>query len=88
MSTYNLTLSDNLLKRAKGSFPTQEAIKVWMEQQIERMLRQISVDEQQQNKPLRAVHVSERIKSLSAVPPSSSHEDYKDELTDVISDKY
>lgn len=88
MSTYNLTLNDNLLKGAKSSFPTQEAIKTWMEQQIERMLRQISIEEEQQNKSLRKIKVSERIKALSAVPASSSNSDYKDDMTDILSEKY
>ena len=87
MSTYNITLNDNLLKRAKSSFPSQAAIKVWMEQQIERMLKQISIEERQ-DKPLRKINVSERIKALSAVPASSSDADYKDDIMDVMSDKH
>lgn len=34
------------------------------------------------------VHVSERIKALSAVPASSSSGDYKDDFVSVMSDKY
>lgn len=88
MSTYNLTLNDNLLKGAKSSFPTQDAIKVWMEQQLERMLKQISIKEPKQNKPLRKINISERIKALSEVPASSSDVDYKDEMINIMSEKY
>ena len=34
------------------------------------------------------IHISERIKALSAVPASSSRGDYKDEFVSVMSDKY
>ena len=37
---------------------------------------------------LRKVNVSDRIKSLSSVPASTSHADYKDDLLDVLSSKY
>lgn len=88
MCTYNLTFNDALLERAKHSFPTQAAITTWMEQQIERMLRQISVDEAEDCKPLRKLDISDKIRALSAVPASLSDEDYKDELIDVLTDKY
>lgn len=34
------------------------------------------------------IHISERIKALSAVPASSSMGDYKDDFVSVMSDKY
>lgn len=37
---------------------------------------------------LRKVTVSNRIKSLSSVPASSSHADYKDDILEILSAKY
>lgn len=37
---------------------------------------------------LRKVNVSDKIKSLSSVPASTSHADYKDDILDVLSTKY
>jgi len=37
---------------------------------------------------LRKVNVSDRIKSLSSVPASTSHADYKDDILEVLSSKY
>ena len=47
-----------------------------------------TVDPNAKKVPLRKLSVSDRIKSLSAVPPSNSHADYKDEMENVLSDKY
>lgn len=88
MCTYKLTFNDSLVEGAKRSFPNQEAITSWMEQQVERMLRQISVKEEGSNKALRQISVSDRIKALSAVPASSADEDYKDEMITIMSEKY
>ncbi len=88
MCTYNLTFNDSVVGNAKAAFPTQAAITEWMQMQIERMLKQISVDPDAKKVPLRKLSVSDRIKSLSAVPPSSSHADYKEEMQQILSDKY
>lgn len=88
MCTYNLTFNDSLVESAKRTFPTQEAITTWMEQQVERMLKQIAIKEKNHDKPLRQICISERIKALSAVPASSSDEDYKENITNIMSDKY
>ena len=88
MFPYNLTLNDALIERARPSFKTQTDIATWMEQQIERMLRQISVDTVSNEKPLRKITVSKLIKTLSNVPASSSDFDYKDDIAELISSKY
>lgn len=88
MCTYNLTLNDSLVNGVKGTFQTQAAITKWMEQQIERMLRQISVNENVKNTSLRKINVSDRIKALSAVPASASTADYKDDFVEMLSEKY
>lgn len=88
MCTYNLTFDDTVVGNAKAAFPTQAAITEWMQMQIERMLKQIAVDPNAKKVPLRKLSVSDRIRSLSAVPPSNSHADYKNEMENVLSDKY
>lgn len=88
MCTYNLTLNDSLVNGVKGTFQSQAAIKKWMEQQLERMLRQIVVDDTAKNVTMRKINVCDRIKALSAVPASTSTTDYKDDLLDVMSEKY
>lgn len=88
MCTYNLTLNDSLVNGVKANFPSQTAITRWMEQQLERMLRQITVDGAEKNVNLRKINVCDRIKALSAVPASSSTADYKENLLNVMSDKY
>ena len=88
MYTYNLTFNDNIMEGAKRTFQNNDAITLWMQQQLERMLRQISVEERKCDKPLREIKVSSSIKKLSDVPHSSSHADYKDEILDILSEKY
>lgn len=88
MCTYNLTFNDSLVESAKRSFPTQTAITEWMQQQMERMLRQIAVPEPSKTSTVRKVEVSDRIKSLSAVPPCSDNKDYKEDFESVLTEKY
>lgn len=88
MCTYNLTFDDTVVGNAKAAFPTHAAITEWMQVQIERMLKQIAVEPDANKVPLRKLNVSDRIKSLSAVPASYSHADYKDEMELLFSDKY
>ena len=88
MCTYNLTLNDSLVNGVKGTFQSQAAITKWMEQQLERMLRQIVVEDAGEVVTLRKLNVSDRIKALSAVPASTSTTDYKDDLLEVMFEKY
>lgn len=88
MCTYNLTFNDAIVEGAKKSFHTESAITIWMEQQIERLLRQIAVEDKREKMPLRKISVSDRIKALSNVPASSDNADYKEEMKDVLSYKY
>lgn len=88
MCTYNISLNDALVEQARPAFPSQEAITAWMQQQVERMLRQIAVKTISPDAPRRKVVVSERIKALSNVPTMTEDIDYKDTLLDVISSKY
>lgn len=83
MCTFQIKLNDNLLEGVKKSFTTQADITNWMEQQIERMLKQLAISEEKCNLPLQEIGISDLVKSLSAVPPSASHADYKDEIIDV-----
>lgn len=87
MCTYQLTFSDTLVKNARPAFSSQKAITNWMQLQLERMLKQIAVEDSKE-KTLRTVNVSNRILSLSAVPPSHTDGDYKTELADIMSNKY
>lgn len=88
MCTFNLTFNDAVVEQARQSFPTQAAITTWMQQQMERMLRQVAVKDAAESKQLRKLDISERIKALSNVPPSLSHADYKEEITDIMIEKY
>lgn len=88
MYTYSLTFNENIMEGAKRTFQTNDALTVWMQQQLERMLKQISAEETKCSKPLREIKVSNRIKALSAVPPSSIRSDYKDDMLEVLSEKY
>ncbi len=88
MCTYNLTFNDAVVEGAKKSFQTESAITKWMEQQIERLLRQIAVEDKRGKMPLRKISVSDRIKALSNVPASYDNADYKEEMEDVLSYKY
>lgn len=88
MCTFNLTFNDVVVKQARQSFPTQTAITTWMQQQMERMLRQVAIEDAVESKEFHKINVSERIKALSNVPPSSSHADYKEEIADIMKEKY
>ena len=87
MCTYNLTLNDTLVESAEKMFPSQMAITSWMQQQLERMLRQV-VGVEPMSKTVKEVKVTDRIQSLSAVPPCSHDADYKDELASLMAEKY
>lgn len=76
------------MERARQSFPSQTAINRWMELQMERMLRQISIPRTDEDRPLRNLAVCERIRALSNVPANTSHADYKEDIMDVRSEKY
>lgn len=88
MCTYTLTFNDTLVENARHSFSSHVDIKSWMQQQLERMLKQVAVPSQELKAPVHKVNVSERIKALSAVPPCTTDTDYKDDITTYLSDKY
>lgn len=88
MPTYNLTFNDSLVAGVKQTFPTQASITSWMNQQIERMLRQIAIPEAKKTSKPRKLVISDKIKALSAVPSSHSTADYKDELEEILAEKY
>lgn len=88
MPTYNLTFNDSLVAGVRQTFPTQASITSWMNLQIERMLRQIATTETKNTLTPRKISVSDKIKALSAVPPSNSTADYKEELALILADKY
>lgn len=87
MCTYNLSFNDSVIENARSVFPTQMAMTEWMQAQIESMLKKIAVKDTE-DKPLRELSISDKIKALSNVPASTSHSDYKDEIADVLSEKY
>lgn len=88
MATYSIQMNDALVTEAKRTFSTQTAITSWMKQQVERLLRQIVVPKSEEKTAFRELTVSDRIKALSAVPPSTSHSDYKDEIEEIMSNRY
>lgn len=88
MCTYNISLNDTLIEQVRPAFPSQEAITAWMQQQVERMLRQIAVKTAPSVAPRTKVVVNERIKALSNVPTTTEDVDYKNSLLDVMSSKY
>ncbi len=88
MCTYNLVLNDALVEEALSGFHSQKDITEWMQVQIERMLRQIAVSKSTAKRPVRNIVVSDKIKALSNVEPTSSCSDYKDDFLDILSEKY
>ena len=88
MCTYNITINDTLVQNARRSFSSSMDINIWMQQQLERMLKQIAVPNEKSERSVRKLKVSDRIKALSAVPPCTTDADYKDEISVLLSDKY
>jgi len=88
MCTYNLTFNDNLVEKARRSFASQAAITEWMQIQMERMLKQIAIEEDVQDKPVRKISISDKVKALSNVPATDSSQDYKNDIEVVLSSKY
>lgn len=88
MCTYNLVLNDSLVEKAQSAFHSQKDITEWMQTQIERMLRQIAVSGSTANRPVRKIVVSDKIRALSNVEPATSSADYKDDILDILSEKY
>ena len=88
MCTYNLVLKDSLIEKAQSAFHSKKAITEWMQTQIERMLRQIAVSGSTAKRPVHKIVVSEKIKALSNVEPTTSRADYKDDILDILSEFY
>ena len=88
MCTYNLVLNDSLVEKAQSAFHSKKDITEWMQVQIERMLRQIAVSGSTATRPVPTIVVSEKIKALSNVEPTTSNDDYKDDIIDFLSEKY
>lgn len=88
MCTYNLTFNDLLVEQARPAFPTQAAITKWMQQQVERMLKQVAPKDDKEDTTMRTVNISDRIKSLSAVPATKEDIDYKNSFGSIVSEKY
>ena len=88
MCTYNLVLNDSLVEKAQSAFHSKNDITEWMQTQIERMLRQISVSGTTAKRPVHKIVVSNKIKALSNVEPTTSCVDYKDDIIDILSEKY
>ena len=87
MCTYSLTLNDTLVKNARRSFQSQDAITMWMQQQLERLLLQVAIPAKG-TATLREVDLTSRIKALSAVPLCTTDTDYKEDITNVMNEKY
>ena len=88
MCTYNLVLNDSLVEKAQSAFHSKNDITEWMQTQIERMLRQIAVSESTAKRSVRKIVVSDKIKALSNVEPTTSCADYKDDILYILSEKY
>lgn len=86
MCTYNLVLNDTLVEKAQSTFHSKEAVIEWLQTQAERMLRQMV--EVPEERPLKKLVVSDRIKSLSNVKATTHDTDYKDNITNIFSAKY
>ena len=86
MCTYNIVLNDSLVEKAQSAFHSKEAVIEWLQIQAERMLRQMV--EVPEERPLKKVVVSDRIRSLSNVEATAFDSDYKENITNILSAKY
>ncbi len=88
MCTFNLSFDDALVERARQLFDTNDAFSGWVHTQIENLLRQLSVDGGKSSNRKRKIVVCDEIMALSDVPTAKNDFDYKDELENVLSEKY
>lgn len=88
MCTINLSFDDALVERARQLFDTNDAFSGWVHAQMENLLKQLSVDGDKTPNRKRKIVVCDEIMALSDVPAAKKDFDYKDELENVLSEKY
>lgn len=48
MCTYNITLSDSLIEKARLSFPNEKALQHWLQEQVSAMLEHLVISQKEQ----------------------------------------
>ena len=100
MCTFSIALDDKLVNDVNPSVLGGKSMSKWLEEQITALLRTYALGKNNLTNsatasfassapsPFGDIQISERVKMLSDVPPTHSCADYKDEMSELLFEKY